>query len=722
MRELLHDPFTLEPERYEFFEGGPVSRRDFFKVVGGGLVLLLLHDAPSADAQQRRRPGGFGRPMPQDIAAWLHIGADNTVTVYTGKVELGQNIRTSLAQAVAEELRAPIEHIRMVMADTAVVPFDMGTFGSGTTPRMASQLRKMAAAARELLLDMAAKKAKVDRASLTVADGTVRASGSQVEFTFGQLTGGKKLMKVVGGNVPTTPASEWKVAGTPVHKLNGAAIVTGGHKYASDVRREGMLHGKVVRPPAFGAKLVSADVSKAQAMPGVTVVHEGDFIAVAAPTEHEASKAMAAIHTEWKTEPQPSDKELFEYLKQHPREAGGGFGGRSNQEAGSIKEGLGAAAHKLEATYTVAYIAHVPLEPRAAVAEWQGDKLTAWTGTQRPFGVRSDLARALKLPEKDVHVIVPDTGSGYGGKHSGEAALEAARLAKASGRPVKVVWTREEEMTWAYFRPAGVMEVRSGVARDGRLTAWEFHNYNSGGSSIQTPYDVPNQHVQFHPTESPLRQGSYRVLAATANVFARESHMDELAHAVRMDPLAFRLKNLAGGGETRERLRAVFEAAAKQFGWKSKAEPGHGFGIGGGVEKGGYVATCAEVSVDRPRGQVRVVRLVTAFDCGAVVNPDGLKNQIEGAVVMGLGGALFEAIRFADGKIQNPRLSSYRVPRFRDLPHLDTVLIDRRDKPSAGAGEAPLMAVAPAVGNAIFAACGVRLRSMPMVPNGLKAV
>jgi isoquinoline 1-oxidoreductase len=333
-------------------------------------------------------------------------------------------------------------------------------------------------------------------------------------------------------------------------------------------------------------------------------------------------------------------------------------------------------------------------------------------GTQRPFGVRGDLARAFGIPESQVRVITPDTGSGYGGKHTVEAATEAARLAKAAGKPVKVVWTREEEFTWAYFRPAGVIEVRSGVKKDGTITAWEFHNYNSGGSAIRPLYDIPHQKNEFHPTRSPLRQGSYRALAATANHFARETHVDELAHAVQMDPLQFRLKNLKD-----ERLRAVLEAAAKQFGW-GKSEPrrsrsGHGFGIAGGFEKGSYVATCAEVVVTNRA--VKVVRLVTAFECGAVINPDHLKNQIEGCAMMGIGGALWEAIQFEDGKILNPRFSAYRVPRFVDTPTIEVVLLDRKDLPSVGAGETPIVTIAPAIGNAIFDASGERRRTMPMV-------
>jgi len=331
-----------------------------------------------------------------------------------------------------------------------------------------------------------------------------------------------------------------------------------------------------------------------------------------------------------------------------------------------------------------------------------------------PFRVRGDLATTFGLAQDNVRVIVPDTGAGYGGKHTGEAAVEAARLAKAAGKPVKLVWTRQEEFTWAYFRPAGVIEVKGGANRDGTLTAWEFHNWNSGASAIATPYEVANVHTEFHGSDAPLKQGSYRALAATANHFARESHMDDLAHAVGMDPLAFRLKSLKEA-----RLRAVLEAAAARFGWgKAKPAAGHGFGVAVGTEKGGYVATCADVSVGGG-GAVKVERLVTAFECGAILNPDHLKSQIEGAAMMALGGALFEEIKFKDGKVLNARLHDYRVPRFRDLPELDVVLLDRKDLPSAGAGEAPMITVAPAIGNAVFAACGVRLRSMPMAPNGV---
>jgi isoquinoline 1-oxidoreductase len=689
-----------------------LNRRDFLAVAGSGIVVALL--VGSAEAQQPRRGRGFGN-MPREIGAWLHIAEDGAVTVYTGKVEIGQNIRTSLAQVVAEELRTPVDRIKMVMADTASVPFDMGTFGSLTTPMMSSQLRRVAAATRELLLDLAAEKSGVERGKLTVAKGKVSGSDGKPAYHFGQLTQGKKLVKVIGDDVPTTPADKWTVEGTSVPKVDGRAFVTGAHQYASDIRRPGMLYGKVLRPPAFKATLASVETKDAEARPGVKVIRDGDFVGVVAANEHDATEALAAIKAEWKTVEQLAGKDLFAHLKKTARAGGGGFGRGGGGNRGSVKEGLEKAEHKLNATYTIAYIAHTPLEPRASVAEWADGKLTVWTGTQRPFGVKGELVQAFKLPQDSVRVIVPDMGSGYGGKHSGECAIEAARLAKGAGKPVKLVWTRQEEFTWAYFRPSGVIDVNGGV-KDGKLVAWEHHNYNSGPSAMASTYDVANHRAEFHSSDYPLRQGAYRALAATANHFARESHMDDLARLAGIDSLVFRLKNLKD-----ERLRAVLQAAAKKFGWgRQKLPAGHGVGIAGGTEKGSWVATCAEVKVNRTTGEINVIRLVTAFDCGAVLNPNHLTNQVEGAVMMGLGGALFEQIRFDNGKILNPRLSAYRVPHISDLPQLETVLVNRKDERPAGAGETPIVTVAPAIGNAICAATGVRLRSLPMAPEGFK--
>jgi nicotinate dehydrogenase subunit B len=699
-----------EPERYELNEPPPYhfefGRRDFLRGLSGGILVMIA----SAEARPQESGGAGGRRgegPPRDLAAWLHVGEDGIVTVYTGKVEVGQDIRTSLSQHVAEELPVGLAHVKLVMADTALTPYDAGTFGSRSTPQMGSQLRRVAAAARLVLLRLAADEWKAEPATLRMEDGRILHPDGKRTLAIGALAKAHALTATIDDDTPLIAAEHWKIAGVSTPKIDGRDVVTGRRQYTSDLQRPGMLAGKVLRPPSFGAKLKTLDARAAEASPGVTVVRDGDLVGVAAPTAADAARAIEQLRAEWDEPAQPAGADLFDILKK-------GGAARSPYQVGSVEEGLAAAVHKLRATYTVAYIAHVPLEPRAAVAEWSDGKLTVWTGTQRPFGVRADLAQAFHLDEANVRVIVPDTGSGYGGKHTGDAAMEAARLAKAAGKPVKVAWTRAEELTWAYFRPAGVIDIASGAKGDGTLAAWEHHNYNSGSSGIRTPYEVPHQTIAFHEASTPLRQGSYRGLAATANHFARESHMDELAHAAGLDPLAFRRQNLKD-----RRLLAVLDAAAERFRWGAvPSSPERGFGLAIGTEKGGYVASGVEVAIDPRSGQVKIARVVTAFECGAIVNPDHLKNQVEGAVVMGLGGALFEQIEFDRGKILNARLSHYRVPRFRDLPALETILLDRKDLPSAGAGETPIVAVAPAIANAIFSATNVRLRSLPLIPGG----
>jgi nicotinate dehydrogenase subunit B len=703
----------LYPEQYELhaapFHRLAWTRRTFLKTFGGGLAVLWLVDR---DLRGQPESGGAGRPgarggqrLPQDLAAWLQIAADGTVTVYSGKTEVGQNVRTLLTQAVAEELPTPLATIKFVLADTRVSPFDAGTFGSRSTPIMVPQIRRVAATAREALIDLAAKTWSVDRGVVTLADGKALHVAGNRSIGFGELTRGEKLVVSVSENIPLTPATAWKVMGTSVPKIDGRAYISGKHVYTTDLQRPGLLHARMLRPPAFGSTLVSLDPSAAESIPGVRVVRDGDFVGVTAPTEQLAARAVGVLRAEWKTTPQVSERELFAHLRSTGRNAPTPPATDASPAAGELRQ-----------TYTVDYIAHAPLEPRAAVAEWKGDQVTVWTGSQRPWGVRTELAQGLQISEENIRVIIPDTGSGYGGKHTGEAAVEAARLARAAGKPVKLIWTREEEFTWAYFRPAGVIEITSAVNADGILTRWEFHNYNSGNAGIRALYDVPGKVETFHPAQSPLRQGSYRALAATANHFARETHIDELAQAAKADPLAFRLKNLRD-----PRARAVLEAAVEKFGWgKIERMANRGRGLAVGFDKGGYLATVADVAIDPATGRVAVRRVVQAFECGAVINPEHLKNQNEGAIVQGIGAALFESVRFENGKILNPRFSSYRVPRFSDTPDIEIVLVDRKDLPSAGAGEAPIVGIAPAIGNAICDATGVRLRSLPLVPNGLK--
>lgn len=708
---------VVEFERYESREVPlhhfALDRRSFVKSIGGGIAILLV--AKEAVALQESGRRGFTRPeMPRAIDAWLHIAPDDRITVFTGKVEIGQNIRTSLAQTVADELHVSLDSISMVMGDTQLTPFDMGTFGSMSTPQMGTQLRRVSFAAREVLTDLAAKRWNADSKTLVAENGKISDPTAKRSVTYGELAQGQLLAQDIPAEDPVTPASEWKIAGQPIHKIDARDFVTGRHKYPADMKLPGMLYGKVIRPAAFGATLENVDFSAAKAIPGVITVRDGDFIGIAAPDEFTAERAAAAVKAQWKTTQQPSNKELFEFLKQNaetdPQEEN-----RFKQAKGDVNTALGSAAHRVDATYTISYIAHCPLEPRAALAEWKDGQLTVWTGTQRPFGVRQELMEAFHLPQEKVRVLMPAMGSAYGGKHSGECAVEAARLAQGAGHPVHLLWTREEEFTWAYFRPAGVIEVKAGATADGTLTAWEFHNYNSGPSAIAPMYEIANQLNEFHPVKAPLRQGSYRSLAACANHFARESHMDDVAQACGMDPLEFRMKNLQ-----HPRLRAVYEAAAKEFDWQGrKRVPGRGFGIAGGIEKGGHIATFAEVAVNASTREVRIVRVVEAFDCGAIVNPDGLENTISGAITMGIGGAFYEAIEFDNGRILNPHFAQYRVPRFKDEPVIKVVLVDRKDERSFGAGETPIVGLAPAVANAIFDATGQRIRSMPMLKDGV---
>ena len=707
-----------EPERYELDEGRryffDLSRRGFLGVTGAGLLILANHQDTEAQMRTER----------DSIAARLHISKDGKITLMTSKVEVGQGSRTQLAQAAAEELRVSVDQIELVMADTAQGPDDGGTAGSRTTPSTVPAVRKGAAAAREILIKLARQQWGVE-GDLIVDGGKISDPATGRTLTYGELAGltdlPKSFEQAVPADVKIYPVDQWTVLGTSPQKANARSIVTGSHRYPSDVARPNMLYGKVLRPPSYGAVLTDVDLSAAQKLPGVVVVRDGNFAGCTAATSFRAQQAVEILSSKasWKTSPHPSSKELFTYLKQKAVTDESGQRNPRVRSKGSLQEGLAAAKHTVKASYEIAYIQHAPMEPRAAVAEWQDGRLTVWTGTQQPQRVRRDLVDAFRLPEDRVRVIVPDAGGGFGGKHSGEVAVEAARLSKGAQRPVSLRWTREEEFTWAYFRPAGLIEAQAGLGADGRLLAWDFTNINSGASSLESPYEIPHTHERFCYSEPPLREGSYRALAATANTFARESFMDELAIAAKADALEFRLEHLKN-----ERLRAVLQAAAERFGWqdaRKNRRTGNGIGLACGTEKGSYTASCVEVAVDRARGAIKLLRIVEAFECGAVQNPENLRAQVEGCIIMTLGGTLSEEILFENGRLLNGRFSQYPVPRFKDVPPIETVLLNRRDLPSVGAGETPMIAVPPAVANAVFNACTVRVRSMPIRGSALKS-
>ena len=649
------------------------SRRDFLRALGAGILIAVTAERGVAQIPPRRG-GPRGGGGPSTIAARLHIGQDGIITVMTGKVECGQGSRAELTQAAAEELRVSADQVRLIMADTQIVPDDGMTAGSQTTPSSVPAIRRGCAAARDVLCAFAGQKWNADPKMLDVQAGKVIDASGKQALGYVDLANDKDGAKSLSGSIPNnvtlTKVESWKVMGISVPRPNGRDIVTGGHHFPSDIQRPGMLYGKILRPPAYGATLVSIDAAAARAMPGVIVVQENEFVGVVAPTSFRATQAIEALAAgaKWNAPPaQPSSENLYDHLRQHAR---GGV--PKNPYADEAKNGK-----SLEQTYHVAYVQHCPLEPRAAVAEWENGKLTVWTGTQMPFRVKSELVSAMGIGGDKVRVIVPDFGGGFGGKHSGECAVEAAHLARAAGKPVSLRWTREEEFTWAYFRPAALIETAASIDEKGTLTSWNFINVNSGGNEVQTPYHIAKNQCKFVGSDAPLKHGSYRALAVTANNFARESFMDEMAHLAGRDPLEFRVAHLDN-----DRLRAVLQEAAKQFDWAArvkKSDPGVGVGLACGTDKGSVVAACVEVKLDADRKGYKVTHVCQAFECGKIVNPENLNRQVGGAIVMGLGPALREEMQFADGKILNASFADYQVPRFADVPRLDIHLIDRPD-------------------------------------------
>jgi CO/xanthine dehydrogenase Mo-binding subunit len=708
---LMDDVLDIEQDVFTGLSGADteLSRRTFLQALGAGLLITVTQDRVSGQGRSR---GG----QSQTVVARLYLNTDGSITVLTGKVEEGQGARAELSQAAAEELGVSADQVRMIMADTDLVPDDGMTAGSRTTPRNVPAVRRGGAFARELLTRVAAQEWQVDAKTLSVQNGIITHAKTKKTMTYADLAQSKDVAEAfkqsIPGDVTVTPVHDWDVMGQSVPRPNLRDLVTGAHHYPSDVSLPHMLYGKVLRAPSYGATLESIDLAPARAMQDVAVLREGQFVGCAASSTYRATQALEAVARTavWKTVDQVSSQDVFAHLKQHARTGGRSRGGGK----GSIDKGLADANKVLKETYEVAYVQHTPMEPRAATVQWKDGKLTAWAGVDYPQRIQGDLARTFELPRERVRVIVPDMGGGFGGKHTGEAAEEAARLARAAKRPVAVHWTRADEFTWAYFRPAAVIECQAGLDEEGSLLAWDFTNINAGGSAIDAPYDVPNVRTRSLGSDSPLRQGAYRCLAATANNFARESFVDELAQAAGADPLAFRLAHL-----NNPRIRTVLEAAARHFDWsarKQKVTRDLGVGLACGTEKDSVVAACVEVGIDRQTGRIKVQHVCEAFECGPVINPANLTSQVQGCISMGLGPALREQMHFANGRILNADFAGYEVPRFEDMPTIDVHLIENHSMSAVGGGETPIIAIAPAIGNAVFAATGIRLRAMPMQP------
>ena len=690
-----------------------MRRRDF--LAGSGLFVFFPVDAFSAFQERERRPRR--QAGPSDFNAYLRVGADGRVTCMVGKVELGQGNMTALAQLLAEELDVAFDSVDMIMGDTDLCPYDMGTFGSMSIRMLGPTLRAAGAEARAVLLQMAGERLSVPADALQVKDGVVTAQGKRV--TYAQLVEGKRIERHVP-NVPVKPVQALAVIHQSPRRKDGPAKVTGKAKYAGDYLFPDMLHARILRPPAHGATLKEVDTSAAEKVPGVRVVKDGDLVAVLHERRDLADKALDLIKARFdRPKTGLNDKTIFDHLLKNSPEP------RVVGESGSLAEGEKLAATIVEQTYLNSYVAHSCMETHSATAKIESGKATVWASTQTPFGVKQQVAQALGFEQQNVRIITPYVGGGFGGKSASGQAAEAARLAKLTGKPVQVVWDRAEELFYDTFRPAAVVKIRAGLTSSGKVAFWDYKVYGAGDREAQGFYDLTHQRTMSSggwmggnsPGLHPFGIGPWRAPSVNTNTFARESHIDILASKAGVDPVEFRRCHL-----TDKRMLRVLEAVANQFGWKPARTPSkRGVGVSCGIYAGTYVATIAEVAVNKGTGHVQVKRVVLAQDQGLIVNPDGTRQQIEGCITMGLGYTLSEEVRFKDGEVLDHNFDTYEIPRFSWLPKIESVLIDNPDSPALGCGEPPIINMGAVVANAIHDATGARLLQLPMTPARVKA-
>lgn len=561
---------------------------------------------------------------------------------------------------------------------------------------------------------MAAEKWSVAPDEVVVRDGRISlASDPSVSVTLGELTQGKQIMREVAGEPRLRAASDYQIVGKSIPRVDGPALVTGEAKFAADMRLPNMAYGAVLHPPSFGARLASVNASDAERLPGVVaVVHAGELVGVIAERPDIAEKAIPLIKAAWEETAHPAMATLYDDFRKS------GTLEDTVVDEGSVTSALASARHTFSSSYHTSYVAHAPIEPHASLVSVGEGEATVYPATQCPFRHREAVAEALKLEPDRVHVHMPAVGAGFGGKHQGDASVQAALLSQAVKRPVLVTQSRAEELTWNYFKPAALIEVRCGADEAGQIGAWDCDIYNCGTRGALPPYQFPNRRVRSYECDSPLRQGLWRGLAGSANTFAIEVHMDHVARQLGQDPVAYRLRHLAND----PRLAKTIRAAAEHYGWRPQSGPsGLGVGFACGIDAGSCVAQIVEIELERATGKVRVKRIVVAHESGLVINPDGIENQIEGAVTMGLGLALWEAVRYDQGRILTNSFGTYPIPTFRDTPAIEILLVPNSAHPPQGAGEPSIFPIAAAIANAIFDATGKRLRETPMSPDRVLA-
>jgi nicotinate dehydrogenase subunit B len=705
---------NADHELHEPVPGFQVTRREFLKLTGGGLlVFFTVGELPFFSKEAE------GAPLPTDFNAFLKIGEDGRVSCFTGKIEMGQGVVTSLAQMLADELDMSLDSVNMVMGDTDLCPWDMGTFGSRTTRFFGPPLRAAGAEARAVLLELASAQLHVPVQKLTVESGEVfEKTQPRKRVTYAQLTRGKRIERHLSGPVKVKDPSEFKIMHRSELRRDAFEKVTGKAEYAGDIHVPGMLYARILRPPAHGARLVSADLSEAEKIEGVRLVRDGDLIAALHPRPDLAEAAVLKIKAEFERPKSDVDhKTIFDHLlKVAPP-------GNVIESGGDLKTGELGAKWRSDATYFNSYVAHAPMEPHTATVRLEGSRATIWPSSQTPFRAKEEAAQALGIPAENVRVISPFVGGGFGGKTRNIQVGEAARLARLTGKPVQVAWSRNEEFFYDSFRPAAVVKIRSGATEQGDMRSWDYRVYFAGERGAAHFYDIPNHRTVSYgggwggtPGSHPFATGAWRAPANNTNTFARESQLDIVAAQAKMDPLNFRLRNLAD-----EKMKRVLKAAADKFGWKKSPLPsGQGRGIACGIDAGTYVATVAEVEVDKSSGAVSVRRVVSAQDMGLSINPEGAAIQMEGCVIMGMGYALTEEIHFQGGEILDLNFDTYEIPRFSWLPKIETVILENPNSPPQGGGEPAIITMGAVLANAIFDACGARVFQLPMTPERVK--